>query len=241
MSVHYINNQWNLVKRIIFTTLFEDDKKSGENIKREMTRKFCELGFSTDLFDKITYVTDQGPNILKALENQKRLNCTAHLINTVLRNAFSEKHSEKIPHIHNLVINCKDLVTYFKQSGKVSKLSKTLQQSVETRWNSIFIMLNSVLFVLNDIKTVLREQNNSIDQSDFDAFDIDENLLKELIGFLEIFDEATKELESDTRPTIHKVALWKEELLNHCKFNVSDSSEIKILKKICVILHKSKV
>lgn len=42
------------------------------------------------------------------------------------------------------VESCKRLVTYLKQSELVNKLSKSVKQDVETRWNSVETMLSSV-------------------------------------------------------------------------------------------------
>lgn len=45
----------------------------------------------SDLMQYITFVTNQGSNMISALRNYNRLNCCAHLINTVLRNVFDLK------------------------------------------------------------------------------------------------------------------------------------------------------
>jgi hypothetical protein len=40
----------------------------------------------------IAFVTDQGSNMLSALRNINHLNCSAHLLNVVLRNLFDMKY-----------------------------------------------------------------------------------------------------------------------------------------------------
>lgn len=76
--------------RILFTCEFKEDIKSGVNILAALKDKFVEMGFSSHLFDKLIFVTDQGANIVNALNlnSNKRYNCTAHIINIVLKNSF---------------------------------------------------------------------------------------------------------------------------------------------------------
>ena len=76
VTAHYINKSWGLVTRVLFTTDFPDEKKTGENIRRELNRRFEEFGIPLDMIHKITFVTDQGSNIIKALETVERLNCS---------------------------------------------------------------------------------------------------------------------------------------------------------------------
>jgi len=81
---------------------------------------------SSELMNNITFVTDQGTNIVHALRSHKRLNCSAHLINTILRNLFDikflshEDNSGSVPlqPIINLFTECKNLVKFMKSSGK---------------------------------------------------------------------------------------------------------------------------
>lgn len=84
------------------------------------------------------------------------------------------------------------VVTYFKHSGLQVKLSKSLKQSVETRWNSYFEMLDSVFQQYDDIATILLE-NKQFDK----VACIRKNNLKTLVTFLKPFKDANNDLESD--------------------------------------------
>lgn len=92
-----------------------------------------------DLMQHITFVTDQGSNMISALRNYNRLNCCAHLINNVLRNLFYLKFlSQEIDNglkplepIINLMTECKTLVKFMKSSGMNSELSTVLVQEVK--------------------------------------------------------------------------------------------------------------
>lgn len=80
MTVHYFDENFFLKKRVLFTTLFEGQDKSGDNIMREIIRKFESIGFKKEYLPKIRFVTDQGSNIIKAFHAPyMRDNCRTHL------------------------------------------------------------------------------------------------------------------------------------------------------------------
>ncbi|KAK3933237.1 Transposable element Hobo transposase [Frankliniella fusca] len=64
-------------------------KATGVNIRNAMFTAMAELGFTAEEFSGIEWVTDRGANIKKALENDSREDCTAHIINTVVRSTFT--------------------------------------------------------------------------------------------------------------------------------------------------------
>lgn len=109
-------------------------------------KRFLKLGFEENLVQKLTLITDQGTNIVKVLQNYKRLNCTVHIINTILRHTFNEEILEKnASKIQKVQERSKVLVTFLKQSGLLSNLKHTIRQEVETRLNSKLPMLNLIL------------------------------------------------------------------------------------------------
>lgn len=89
LTVHYLDENWSLNRHVLFTAIFESENKTAENIRLGLKRKFIDMGFHIDLFEKLIFVTDQEPALVKALESNERLSCMAHLINTILRNSFS--------------------------------------------------------------------------------------------------------------------------------------------------------
>lgn len=146
----------------------------------------------------ITFVTDQGSNMISAFRNYNRLSCCAHLINTVLRNVFDLKFlqqeinngSKPLEPITNLITECKTLVKFMKSSGKNSELSMVLVQEVETKWNTCLLMLQSVYKSLPEITQIYGEYFGRIQN-------INSELLKTLIEFLKLFKNAFDELERD--------------------------------------------
>ncbi|KAL5246363.1 hypothetical protein ACI65C_013771 [Semiaphis heraclei] len=170
----------------------------------------------SDLMEYITFVTDQGSNMISALRNYNRLNCSAHLLNTVLRNVFDLKFlsqednngSKPLEPIIVLMTECKSLVKFMKSSGKNNELSTVLVQEVETRWNTRLLMLQSVHKTLPEIIRIHGEYFGRIQN-------INSELLQNLIEFLKVFKNASDELEGEKNPTIQKVALYKCLIRNH--------------------------
>jgi len=107
----------------------------------------------------MSFVTDQGTNMLSALRNYNRMNCCARLLNTVLRNLFDLKFLEQeeeygfkpLEPIVILMTECKNLVKYMKSSGRNCEPSKRLVQEVETRWNTRLLMFQSIHKALPEI------------------------------------------------------------------------------------------
>jgi len=66
----------------------ESQKSSGENILTKIKKVFSK--FNIENIDVIIFATDRGSNMIKALENNIRLNCSSHLLNNCLEQSFSE-------------------------------------------------------------------------------------------------------------------------------------------------------
>lgn len=77
-------------------------------------QKLKEYGISDSVIRKnCIFVTDQGSNLIKALNCDTRLSCSAHILNNVLKNVLENKNTA----VRECIDNCKALVTYFVQSG----------------------------------------------------------------------------------------------------------------------------
>lgn len=62
------------------------------------------------------------------------------------------KDYDYILDVLGVIKSCKETVTYLKQSGLSSRLSKKVLQECETRWNSVHTMLKSVLEVYDEVR-----------------------------------------------------------------------------------------
>lgn len=141
--------------------LYTGESKRGENLAKEIIMKAEKLGMSKELLSKVSFVTDQGQSIQKALRDAgfQRIPCTAHSTNTVLRHTFKKEFiDEHCPDVASLLSNCKSLVTYVTKSGLVTKLDHTLLQDVKTRFNYKMMHFISVHENLESVKEVLHHE-----------------------------------------------------------------------------------
>lgn len=207
MTAHYFDRNFTMKRKVLFTSLFKAKSKTGVNIKKELTKKFKSIGLDAKLLRKVTFVTDQGSNIVKALKPPfKRRNCRAHLLNTILRNTFE---SDDVPLIiQKTFMNCKKIVRHLKQSGKSNELSKAVVQDCGTRWNYRLDMLQSVIQQHSEIIQLLSKKQR-------ENWVVDIELASEIITFLKLFKEACKSMEGDTYCTSNKILLWWAELWEH--------------------------
>lgn len=124
-----------------------------------------------------------------------------HCINTALRHTLNETFLiDEVPSVFSFnskrTKNC-ELGLYMKRSGLVSRLPRTLHADIETRWNSIYMLLNSFHSQYQEVWNIMHEKGKHEIISAYDR-----NLMGELIQFLESFKEATDNLEGDKEPTL---------------------------------------
>jgi hypothetical protein len=117
----------------------------------------------------------------------------------------------------SLIGACKSLVEYFKRSNLQAEIKTMLKQENATRWNSLLRCLESILAVFPELVQVLTVRKKLAKVNC-----IDEILLTALVEFLEVFQRATLDLEVFKKPTLHKVAFWRYNLLKHLKHVTSD-------------------
>lgn len=241
LTLHFIDDSWKLNSNVLFTQKFYNDRKTAFNIKFELIRKIKEIGFKGDVLSKLFFVTDQGTNIVCALQQTIRLNCSCHIINTILRNTFKEKYlEESLPHIKLLTDEVKNVVTYLKYTGLVQHLKSTLQQECETRWNSRLNMLESFDANYEDITNILIERGE-IERMNH----IEQSTLKMLITFLKPFRDSSVQLEGNMYPTLELVLPIRTNLLQLLELSTMDSEDLITFKnrsrQFCIekfVVHK---
>lgn len=117
-----------------------------------------------------------------------------------------------------------------KQSSLNSQLSFSLKQDVATRWNSELIMLESYLKVSEEIADILVKNKRL-----YKLNNIDNDTVKELVGFLKPFGDCTEAFSKSNSPTIQKIAPWYQILKRHIQNDNGDSDEMKQLKAQALI------
>ena len=154
-----------------------DDYKSGKNIREAILKFFQDNDVQNEtLINNCFFVSDNGSNMIYALDNFKRLPCACHMIATVLNHTLQLKSLSKncapidkddpcmqfVQDIKRTVSAVKSITTYFKQAELNNKLQKSLKQSNETRWNSTLNMLKSFLESKDDVEKILLLKNKVI-------------------------------------------------------------------------------
>ena len=111
----------------------------------------------------IVFVTDNGPNMVKALECDAHIRCVCHCLNLAVQQSISASEQAT-----NTVKSSSDLVTHFKKCELQNKLTTSLKKDIDIRWNSIVEMLNSIDKVYGEIICILaeRKEEHLIDHMD---------------------------------------------------------------------------
>lgn len=201
------------------------------------------MGFSTEGFQKIVFVTDQGANMVKAIEKgNRRFNCAAHVLNNILKVSMEADEP-----MRDLIQNAKAIVSHLKRTRKCRELKKGLKQSMPVRWNSNYIMLKSINDQIADVNRLVTvdavinietdeysdESNDEPDvMNDNSIRPINPGMLTEIVEFLEKCQDCFNDLEQDKVPTFHKIELWKKMLLQECLSTSTDTINIKNIKRV---------
>ena len=240
ITVHFILNG-SIFSRVLNVKGFDEQKKSGVHIRQALEDAFAACNISVEmLLHNVCFVTDEGANMKAALTHYKRLTCACHMLATVLRHTLqleslsksilplspSDKEMRHVHAIQSTIAEFKNVVAYFKRSGLNNQLHISLKQANETRWNSTLLMLESYLKNAEDIKRILilEGQEKRFEQLDYVT-------VKCLVDFLQPFLLATKQLESDSKPTINYVYLWFSKLKRCLKPSVTDNALQAFLKE----------
>ncbi|XP_029682715.1 uncharacterized protein [Takifugu rubripes] len=239
ITCHFTETDFRLVGKTLTTAVFPvEDAKTGKNIRRELVRLLVNgFGLEPSSLSRIVWVTDQGSNIVKALEPYKRLSCLDHVINTVLRHGLDKDAlSADAPDIGETITAAKSVVRFIKQSGLAAQLSKTVLQMGETRFSTVHLTLKSVREIYNELYEKLQSRAEEVRMDN-----IAPDLLDFLISFLEPFYAAQRELEGDKYTTLNLVCLWNEKLKKHCQPISTDNPQQAFLRQRHSELLKQKV
>ncbi|XP_054745524.1 E3 SUMO-protein ligase ZBED1-like [Anastrepha obliqua] len=201
VTCHFIDEDYILRSAVLSTNLLlNETNHSAQNIG-ETVRLVLD---SWQIFHKVNaIVTDNDKTMTKMCENiQKRnLPCFAHTLNLIVQEAL------KMGAIHSLVLKCKLIVTFFKQSNiAYAKLRNSqqpgkvysLKQEVPTRWNSALAMIKRIILTKDAIDKVLL----SIPKAPAPLTAEEVAILVDIVELLEPFDTATEKVSSSTNITV---------------------------------------
>ena len=120
----------------------------------------------------------------------------------------------------------KALVTYFKQSGFISRLDCSLKQATNTRWNSHLTLLKPYQKSQKQVYDVRLEKKSLRKLND-----IDSKIVDKMVNFLEMFATCTEKLSAEKVPTIRTAGLWMYRIKQHLEEQENDSAELRLMKQ----------
>jgi hypothetical protein len=144
---------------------------------------------------QLVFVTDNGANIVAALDGEAHLRCICHCLNLSVQQAI-----EAVPSLKLTLDACSAVVTHFKRTGLQSSLATTLKKDVDTRWNSIVEMLNSILTNKDKIVELLSDR-----KEEYWISSVSFQLVEDVCSVLMPFKFGSEQLSADKHPTLHLV------------------------------------
>ena len=190
-----------------------------ENTKKILWNILKSFGIGPDAYN-IIYVTDNGSNLISALNGEAHIRCICHCINL--------QSIEECANIDLLVTDCRELVSHFKRCELQNHLQSILKQDICTRWNSTYDTLWSIYLNYERIEEILEQRK----EAKFIA-GIDRRLIKKIADLLSIFKIGSEKLSADDSPTLHSVLPWFFKFKKTCQPKATDS--------LCVIEFKKKL
>ncbi|KAG8040803.1 hypothetical protein G9C98_001791 [Cotesia typhae] len=131
--------------------------------------------YNLDINKIVAVTSDSAPNMIKSIntvfqpENDSRLPCFAHRLSHVVPTAISKMSNIKeiIDKVKRIVMITRksvpasdELLSLQKRDGKTDGTALKFIQSVETRWNSTYIMLERFLLLENYVYPVTSKCNH---------------------------------------------------------------------------------
>nr|AAD03082.1 putative transposase [Bactrocera tryoni] len=195
------------------------ESSSGDNVLNKLSSMFKEYGVQN--MSQIKFITDRGSNMVKALKQNIRLNCSSHLFSNVLDKSFEETEE-----LTDVLASCKKIVKYFKKANLQHLLPTSLKSQCPTRWNSNYGMIKSIIdnwFEINNIMTD-NEQSQRL-------LHVNVSILKVLVSMCKDFETVFNKLQLCSSPSLCYVLPSILKIKNICEFNNSDIAAISVLKE----------
>jgi len=210
LTTHYLSKQFKLKNKTLGCSLFSGEH-SGKNIFFKIKNMVQEWNIDIVNSDiSIFMVTDSARNMKSAFSNFNENNnlnhffCAAHKLQLAIDDALKENN------MNSLLKKCRSFVTHYNHSNKAWERLQQIQcrlklpnhkliQMVETRWNSVYLMLERII-----------EQREAIvlDLPHSGKDDFTGNEWRLITGYVEILKpvlEATEELIQENIPTFSMV------------------------------------
>ena len=216
VTVHYVNDDFELVRVTPAIKFFGSGRHTSENIAEVLGKEVKAL--IDDVIDPVVVlVTDSAAPMVKArkllVEKQivdQQMGCANHKIQNCIKKAFKETENVK-----KVMVKAKKLAKHIRKSTLANNRLKSacqksghkylrMKSSVDIRWNSEFDCCERLLYHQDCIKEMERRRElESVSASLLTRSQW--RLLEDLLEILKPLKIATKVLESETQPTINRV------------------------------------
>lgn len=231
LTLHYVANKGReyamMTKLAALVPMDSKKKKSYDVILPIINQKINQLGLD-EFRDLITFVTDRGTNIVKALRGFQRLNCQAHFIDNIVKQTYRVKPMAKI------IKTVRKIARYIKINGLNETFDSTIKSFSETRWNSAVTMLESVYKNWDQLESLLKSN-----KSQHSLANIRKEAIKSVIDFLLPFKSITAALEKGN-VTLHEVLPAMSKIRAMLLIDQHDSSIVKKMKVAASTYYNSK-
>ncbi|CAH0561709.1 unnamed protein product [Brassicogethes aeneus] len=206
LTCHFVHDM-TLHSRVLSVNEMSSIHHTGQNIAADISAILTEWDLDAKI---VTIVSDNGANVKNAITVHLRKYhhpCVAHTLNLISKEALNEN-----PELKKLITKCKNLVAYFKHSaiatGKLKKCQEDMgepilkvKQAVETRWNSILIMLERLLLIKNPLSVAIANLPTAPDFIDAAEW----NIISEYVPLLKPLELMTTELSGEKYVTMSTV------------------------------------
>jgi hypothetical protein len=200
IAVFFVDTDFTLHAYDLCVQKYNENSKHAQNIRADILGKLEVYVDKEEMKReaKFVFVSDSDPKLVAALRQDfDRQSCVCHDLSLAVKTGLKSVESGAVG---MTIESCKNLVRYFKKSGMNRRLSKTLKQEVETRFNSTYIMLQSLDCVFDEVTVMLAENDNM----SYVAV-IKRKTLQAICKQLKRFDDASRKLAVEKEETLHLV------------------------------------
>jgi len=210
LTMHYLTKHFELKNKTLGCTYFPGEH-TGQTIFLKIKNMVSKWGIDAENSNTPIYiVTDNARNIGNGFahfnENQHlhHILCTAHTLQLAINDAVKENN------MGDVLKKCRSLVSHYNHSAKSYERLYDIQtrlnlpqhkliQSIDIRWNSIYLMLERIL----EQKSAITLDLQNIKKNGFVPRDW--KLIEGYVEVLKPIFEATKELCQEKIPTLSMV------------------------------------
>ncbi|XP_076281274.1 E3 SUMO-protein ligase ZBED1-like isoform X2 [Lasioglossum baleicum] len=210
LTVHYISKDFKMCHFMLNLTELTESH-TAEHLETVLltSLRTWELNSNSNTLNKpLFFVTDNGHNIVKAIdsqENWKRIPCYAHCLELAVKSAM--KQSTEYTGLRK---KCEELVGFFSRSTSITEKFLHIQstdnpheepleliQDVDTRWITMYAMLQRLIILQKPLTMTLCEEHMA------ENLNNDEwNLAETIVTVLQPLKDATEIMCGERYPTL---------------------------------------